>query len=110
MDIEISDITDIQPPIILGQPLHDLPQDLYIPPNALEVFLENFSGPLDLLLYLIKKENIDILNIHIADITEQYMKYVELMKDLHLELAAEYLVMAATLIEMKFSKEGSFQQ
>jgi segregation and condensation protein A len=87
--------------IVLGEPLHDLPKDLYIPPYALEVFLESFTGPLDLLLYLIKKENIDILNIPVAQITTQYMEYVTLMKQLHLELAAEYLVMAAMLVEIK---------
>ncbi|EKE01605.1 MAG: hypothetical protein ACD_21C00090G0011 [uncultured bacterium] len=94
--------TQISPcAIVLGEPLHDLPKDLYIPPYALEVFLESFSGPLDLLLYLIKKENIDILDIPIAQITTQYMEYVEVMKQLHLELAAEYLVMAAMLAEIK---------
>jgi segregation and condensation protein A len=78
-----------------------LPRDLYIPPNALEVFLEAFEGPLDLLLYLIKRQNLDILNIPIAEITHQYMEYVDLMTDLRLELAAEYLVMAAMLAEIK---------
>lgn len=86
---------------VLGQPLNKWPHDLYIPPNALEVFLESFSGPLDLLLYLIKKENIDILDIPIAQVTSQYMEYVELMRTLHLELAAEYLVMASMLAEIK---------
>ncbi len=94
--------TSAQPQaLVLGQPLHDLPQDLYIPPNALEVFLDAFTGPLDLLLYLIKKENINILDIPISQITTQYMEYVELMKNLNLELAAEYLVMAALLAEIK---------
>lgn len=87
--------------LVLGQPLHVLPKDLYIPPNALEVFLDAFTGPLDLLLYLIKKENINILDIPIAQITAQYMEYVELMKNLNLELAAEYLLMAAVLAEIK---------
>lgn len=87
--------------LVHGQPMAELPKDLYIPPDALEVFLEAFSGPLDLLLYLIKKENIDILDIPIAQITEQYMQYVDLMKNLHLELAGEYLVMAAMLAEIK---------
>jgi segregation and condensation protein A len=87
--------------IVLGQPLNTLPKDLYIPPNALEVVLETFSGPLDLLLYLIKKENINILDIPIAKITEQYMQYVELMKHFQLEMAADYLVMAAVLMEIK---------
>ncbi len=91
----------ITPALVLGQPLHDLPQDLYIPPNALEVFLDAFTGPLDLLLYLIKKENINILDIPIAQVTRQYMEYVELMKGLNLELAAEYLLMAAVLAEIK---------
>lgn len=78
-----------------------LPEDLYIPPNALRVFLEAFSGPLDLLLYLIKKQNIDILDIPIAKITEQYMNYIVLMEEMQLELAAEYLLMAAMLAEIK---------
>ena len=84
-----------------GEPVSDMPQDLYIPPDALEVFLEAFEGPLDLLLYLIRRQNLDILNIPIAHITEQYMEYVELMKSLNLELAAEYLVMASVLCEIK---------
>lgn len=87
--------------VIAGQPLSEVPKDLYIPPDALEVFLEAFEGPLDLLLYLIKRQNVDILNIPIAHITEQYMAYVELMKSVNLELAAEYLVMAAMLAEIK---------
>ena len=86
---------------VYGQAFTELPQDLYIPPDALEVFLEAFEGPLDLLLYLIRKQNIDILDIPVADITRQYMGYVELMKTVHLELAAEYLVMAAMLAEIK---------
>lgn len=77
------------------------PQDLYIPPDALEVFLEAFEGPLDLLLYLIKRNNLDILDIPLAEITRQYMQYIELMQDMRLELAAEYLVMAAMLAEIK---------
>ncbi len=87
--------------IVQGTPLLVLPLDLYIPPDALEVFLDTFEGPLDLLLYLIKRQNLDILDIPIAQITEQYMAYVELMKDFRLELAAEYLVMAALLAEIK---------
>lgn len=88
--------------VVQGVPYTRLPKDLYIPPDALEVFLaEAFEGPLDLLLYLIKRQNLDILNIPIAEITRQYMEYVELMKDLQLELAAEYLVMAAMLAEIK---------
>lgn len=86
---------------INGEQLIELPHDLYIPPEALRVFLEAFEGPLDLLLYLIRKEQFDILNIPIADITRQYMKYIELMQELQLELAAEYLLMAAMLAEIK---------
>jgi segregation and condensation protein A len=87
--------------VVQGVPLLTLPHDLYIPPDALEVFLDAFEGPLDLLLYLIRRQNLDILDIPIAQITEQYMEYVDLMKDLRLELAAEYLVMAAMLAEIK---------
>ena len=87
--------------LIYGEAMTALPMDLYIPPDALEVILEAFEGPLDLLLYLIRKENIDILDIQVAQITHQYMGYVELMKAVRLELAAEYLVMAAMLAEIK---------
>lgn len=87
--------------IVQGEPVTSLPRDLYIPPDALEVFLEAFEGPLDLLLYLIRRQNLDILNIPIAEITRQYMEYIEMMKELRLELAAEYLVMAAMLAEIK---------
>ena len=87
--------------IVQGTPVSAPPRDLYIPPDALEVFLEAFEGPLDLLLYLIKRQNLDILDIPIAEITRQYVEYVELMKELRLELAAEYLVMAAMLAEIK---------
>ena len=87
--------------LVRGEPWMALPQDLYIPPDALEVFLEAFEGPLDLLLYLIKRHNLDILDIPIAEITRQYMEYIELMTELRLELAAEYLVMAAMLAEIK---------
>ena len=87
--------------LIQGEPLTVLPEDLYIPPDALEVFLEAFEGPLDLLLYLIKRQNLDILNIPIARITEQYMQYIAMMKDMRFELAAEYLLMAAMLAEIK---------
>jgi len=87
--------------VIRGETLTKLPEDLYIPPDALEVFLETFSGPLDLLLYLIRKQNLDILDIPIAEVTRQYMGYVELMQTVKLELAAEYLVMAAMLAEIK---------
>ncbi len=91
------------PPLAMihGQALTALPKDLYIPPDAMEVFLEAFEGPLDLLLYLIKKQNLNILDIPIAEVTRQYMEYVELMKEVSLELAAEYLVMAAILAEIK---------
>ncbi|HET6724513.1 MAG TPA: ScpA family protein [Gammaproteobacteria bacterium] len=87
--------------VVQGAPVLQLPRDLYIPPDALEVFLEAFEGPLDLLLYLIKRQNLDVLDIPIAEITRQYMEYIELMKELRLELAAEYLVMAAMLAEIK---------
>ena len=87
--------------IVNGEPVTQLPRDLYIPPQALEVFLEAFEGPLDLLLYLIRRQNLDILDIPMAEITRQYMQYIELMQDLQLELAGEYLVMAATLAEIK---------
>ena len=87
--------------LVYGEAVTEMPQDLYIPPDALEVFLEAFEGPLDLLLYLIRKQNIDILDIPVAEITRQYMGYVELMKVARLELAAEYLVMAAMLAEIK---------
>lgn len=96
--------TNPDPPpfaIVQGEPLTTPPKDLYIPPDALEVFLDTFEGPLDLLLYLIRKQNLDILNIPIAEITRQYMDYVELMRSVNLDLAAEYLVMAALLAEIK---------
>jgi segregation and condensation protein A len=86
---------------VYGQLLLELPQDLYIPPDALEIFLDQFEGPLDLLLYLIRKENIDVLDIPMAKLTAQYLEYVEMMRTGHLELAAEYLLMAAMLIEIK---------
>jgi segregation and condensation protein A len=87
--------------MVHGQAYTQLPQDLYIPPDALEVFLEAFEGPLDLLLYLIRRQNIDILDINVSEITTQYMAYVELMEAHQFELAAEYLVMAAMLAEIK---------
>ncbi len=87
--------------IVCGQAMQNLPTDLYIPPDALEVILETFTGPLDVLLYLIKRQNLDILDIPIAEITRQYMHYVELMREFRLELAAEYLLMAALLAEIK---------
>ena len=86
---------------IKGETLSQLPLDLYIPPDALEVYLESFEGPLDLLLYLIRKHNLDILDIPMADLTRQYMVYVEKMKEINLELAADYLLMSAMLIEIK---------
>jgi len=105
MEREISDTASHQSEmpfaLVQGEPLTVIPQDLYIPPDALLVFLEAFEGPLDLLLYLIKRQNIDILNIPIAAITKQYMEYIALMDTLELELAAEYLVMASMLAEIK---------
>lgn len=87
--------------VVEGQPVTELPRDLYIPPDALEVFLEAFEGPLDLLLYLIRRQNLDILDIPIAEITRQYVNYIEVMEELQLELAGEYLLMAAMLAEIK---------
>ena len=87
--------------MVMGQAVTEFPKDLYIPPQALEVFLEAFEGPLDLLLYLIKRQNLDILEIDVSQITEQYMEYVELMDAMQFELAAEYLLMAAMLAEIK---------
>lgn len=86
---------------LYGEPLFTLPQDLYIPPDALEVFLEAFEGPLDLLLYLIRKQNFNILDIPLADVTRQYLAYIEQIRKTNLELASEYLLMAAMLIEIK---------
>ncbi|HZO24340.1 MAG TPA: ScpA family protein [Steroidobacteraceae bacterium] len=87
--------------VVNGEPVTQMPRDLYIPPQALEIFLEAFEGPLDLLLYLIRRQNLNILDIPLAEITRQYMQYIELMTELQLELAGEYLVMAATLAEIK---------
>jgi segregation and condensation protein A len=87
--------------LVKGQPVLQMPQDLYIPPDALEVILESFEGPLDLLLYLIRRQNLDILDIPVAEITQQYVSYIGVMEDLRFELAAEYLVMAAILAEIK---------
>ena len=89
------------PAIVEGTPLETLPTDLYVPPDALQVFLESFEGPLDLLLYLIQRQNIDILNIPIAEIIRQYLQYIDLIQELNLDLAAEYLLMAAVLMEIK---------
>ena len=86
---------------LYGEPLFALPQDLYIPPDALEVFLEAFEGPLDLLLYLIRRQNFNILDIPLADVTRQYLAYVDQIRKTNLELASEYLLMAAMLIEIK---------
>src|SRR5262245_13955912 len=86
---------------VYGEPVIELPHDLYIPPDALEVVLEAFEGPLDLLLYLIRKQNLDILDIPMAPLTRQYLEYIEMMKTKNFELAAEYLVMAAMLMEIK---------
>jgi segregation and condensation protein A len=100
----MSDHSQITPePIarVRGEAVLELPHDLYIPPEALEVFLETFQGPLDLLLYLIRKQNLDILDIPIAEITRQYIGYIDLMQSLRIELAAEYLLMAAMLAEIK---------
>ncbi len=110
-NLEQIEVTGIFPPVpqqqemplamVRGQPMLQMPQDLYIPPDALEVILEAFEGPLDLLLYLIRRQNLDILDIPIAEITRQYIDYIDLMHDMRLELAAEYLVMAAILAEIK---------
>jgi segregation and condensation protein A len=101
-DAEILEVPITQPIAkVKGEPIASLPTDLYIPPEALEVFLESFEGPLDLLLYLIRKNSLDILDIPMAELTRQYMTYVEAMRHGRLELAAEYLVMAAVLIEIK---------
>jgi len=96
-------VLDLAMPVarIRGEPLTELPADLYIPPEALSVFLDAFEGPLDLLLYLIRKHSLDILDIPMAELTRQYMGYVEMMRTNQLELAAEYLLMAALLIEIK---------
>jgi segregation and condensation protein A len=93
--------TDTPVAKIHGEPLTEIPRDLYIPPDALEVFLDTFEGPLDLLLYLIRKHNLDVLDIAMAELTRQYMAYIEMMRVNKLELAAEYLLMAAVLIEIK---------
>lgn len=87
--------------MVMGRQITELPKDLYIPPEALEVFLEAFEGPLDLLLYMIRRQNLDILEINVAEITRQYMSYIDMMKAMQLELAAEYLLMAAMLAEIK---------
>ncbi|HOW77554.1 MAG TPA: segregation/condensation protein A [Candidatus Competibacteraceae bacterium] len=103
VDPVLIDTLNEAPPLakVGGQPWTEIPQDLYIPPDALEVFLEAFEGPLDLLLYLIRRQNLNILDIPIAEVTRQYMNYLALMQDMRLELAAEYLLMAAWLAEIK---------
>jgi segregation and condensation protein A len=99
--VEHAEQTEMPFAVVEGEPVTQMPRDLYIPPEALQVFLEAFEGPLDLLLYLIRRQNLDILDIPIAEITRQYMRYIELMRELQLELAGEYLLMAATLAEIK---------
>ena len=101
--VALAEVSESGEPIatVKGQAVIDFPKDLYIPPDAMKVLLEAFEGPLDFLLYLIRKQNLDILDIPIADVTRQYMEYIDLMQELSLELAAEYLVMAAILAEIK---------
>jgi len=100
--IEVRDNNDRSPiGRVRGEPIVEVPQDLFIPPDALEVYLDTFEGPLDLLLYLIRRQNLDVLDIPMAEVTRQYMGYVELMRENQLELAAEYLLMAALLVEIK---------
>lgn len=103
MDERTAVIDDVDAPlaIVRGAPYRELPEDLYIPPDALEIFLETFEGPLDLLLYLIKRQNLDILDISVAQVSRQYIEYIEMMSVLRMELAAEYLLMAAMLAELK---------
>jgi segregation and condensation protein A len=98
---EIPEQAEMPFAVVEGEPITEMPRDLYIPPDALTVFLEAFEGPLDLLLYLIRRQNLDILDIPIAEITRQYMTYIDVMQGLQLELAGEYLLMAATLAEIK---------
>jgi segregation and condensation protein A len=98
---EVHEQSEMPFAVVEGEPLTEMPRDLYIPPDALQVFLEAFEGPLDLLLYLIRRQNLDILDIPLAEITRQYMQYIEVMRDLQLELAGEYMLMAATLAEIK---------
>jgi segregation and condensation protein A len=99
--VEVPEQTEMPFAVVEGEPVTQMPRDLYIPPEALQVFLEAFEGPLDLLLYLIRRQNLDILDIPIAEITRQYLRYIDLMRELQLELAGEYLLMAATLAEIK---------
>jgi len=99
--VEVHEQAEMPFAVVEGEPLTEMPRDLYIPPDALQVFLEAFEGPLDLLLYLIRRQNLDILDIPLAEITRQYMQYIEVMRELQLELAGEYMLMAATLAEIK---------
>ncbi len=101
LSVVTTDAAEKRSPLVNGERMARLPDDLYIPPDALEVFLETFEGPLDLLLYLIRRQNLDVLDIPVLKITQQYMEYIRLMRSLRLELAAEYLVMAAWLAEIK---------
>jgi segregation and condensation protein A len=101
MTLSTPDCTAEAIAVVKGSPITDLPEDLYIPPDALEVFLETFEGPLDLLLYLIRRQNLSIMDIPIADIARQYIAYIDMMAVLRIELAAEYLLMAAILAEIK---------
>src|ERR1700682_5408349 len=98
--MRMSEVVEIPPRVarLYGEPVMELPRDLYIPPDALEIILEAFEGPLDLLLYLIRKENLEILDIPMAPLTRQYLEYVEIMRTKNLELAAESLVMAAVVV------------
>ena len=96
-----NNLAQLELPTVMGQQFEEIPDDLFIPPYALEICLETFSGPLDLLLYLIKKENINILDLDVSKITDQYLEYIELMDSLKFDLVADYLVMAATLAEIK---------
>ena len=100
---EVKDLKNVSVPLayVKGQPYLNIPKDLYLPPDALQIALESFEGPLDLLLYLIRSQNFDILELPVAKITEQYIQYIDLMQELKLELAAEYMLMAATLAEIK---------
>jgi segregation and condensation protein A len=99
--VEVHEQEEMPFAVVEGEPLTQMPRDLYIPPDALQVFLEAFEGPLDLLLYLIRRQNLDIVDIPIAEITRQYLAYIDVMRELQLELAGEYLLMAATLAEIK---------
>jgi len=101
LPVEVHEQEEMPFAVVEGEPLTQMPRDLYIPPDALQVFLEAFEGPLDLLLYLIRRQNLDIVDIPIAEVTRQYLAYIDVMRELQLELAGEYLLMAATLAEIK---------